>query len=167
MLRHFPLLLAVGCHVVPATADNLESRFSSPFAERSGQTTRGTDQTEIKLITNRNIVGPTGELLPPELATRTLGEQDYFEWCLRWNRLQHALATERAIPPQIISGRLTQRDGYSRSSWNGRFFGNARSATSYRSTTRSREEVWHLGGYGGGPVTLYNPFVPTTAIAPP
>ena len=114
------------------------------------------DGQEVK---NKLILGPTQELLAPFVATRNLHGKDYFEWCLRWNKLQYFLASKRAVPPQTIRGIVTTRHGYSEggtpnSYWRPPGFGHRS-----HSTSRTREEVWQIGGYGGGPVTIYNPFV--------
>jgi hypothetical protein len=117
------------------------------------------DQTVPPNATNRAILGPTGELLPPILSTQLLGEEDYFEWCLQWNKTQYAQASARAVPPRVISGWLTNRTSYTQSGTAGGLFGRARRG-SRDSTSQSRGQEWRVGGYGGGPVTIYNPFVP-------
>ena len=110
-------------------------------------------------VTNPTILSPAQDLLPPYIATQQLYGLDYFEWCLRWNKLQDFLAKERAIPPQTIRGSVTTEEGYWESSSGGNPFRSSRAHGSYRSTIRSRQEVWRIGGYGGGPLNLYNPFV--------
>ncbi len=103
------------------------------------------------------ILGPTSELLPPYIATRNLRGDDYLEWCLRWNRSQQAAAAQRAVPAKVIRGRTTTRRSVSSRGvrgWYWRSYGGSRDSTS-----RTREDVWELGGYGGGPLEIYNPFV--------
>ena len=156
MLRYFPTLVLLGCPFGHATAED----FGRPQRAASMVDARGARRTDARFDNNHGILDPTGDLLPPLLATRSLSDDDYFEWCLRWNKRQYELASERAVSPRRISGWLTNRSGYARSERAGRFFGSTRTATSYQSTTQSRRQVWYVGGYGGGPVEIYNPFVP-------
>ena len=112
-------------------------------------------------VTNGAILGPTDELLLPYVATQALYGSDYYEWCLRWNRLEEYLAEKRARPPRTLRGWATTLQGYSEGTSGGYGFvaRPTRYRNSYTSTSDSREQQWQLGGYGGGPVTIYNPFV--------
>lgn len=135
-----------------------------------GRDLRSTQQpvnlADGQAVTNNTILGPTQELLPPLVATRTLQREDYFEWCLRWNKLQYFLAEQRAIPPRTIHGSVTSREGYSQEIRGASFWRPARVHNLYNSTSQTREEVWQIDGYGGGPVTVYNPFVTTHGKSP-
>ena len=138
-------------------------------------TAEGTDQshapTQLQLsavqladgqtVTNDNLLGPDEDLLPPYLATQVLAGQDYFEWCLRWNKLQDTLAERRSIPARTVRGytsthlshsqRVSVGYGWWRRSGQGRH--------AIYSTSRHHEVTWRIGGYAGGPVTFFNPFV--------
>jgi hypothetical protein len=117
-----------------------------------------THRPAAEVVRNSRILDPTGELLAPYLAAQLLDGKDYVEWCLRWNRNQYTLASQRAVPPRKISGWVTERWG---SSWYGTVGGFHRHSGRQfqKSTTTGREQVWYVGGHGGGPVTIFNPFV--------
>ncbi len=113
-----------------------------------------------QVVTNETILGPNRELLEPYIATRRLQGDDYAEWCLRWNKLQYYLAERRSIPPQTIRGWETNSLSFSQGYAGSYGFGRpARVTRLSNSSSHTREQVWRLGGYGGGPVNIYNPFV--------
>ena len=55
--------------------------------------------------------------------------------------------------PRELSGWVTKQRGFAQRGY-------------FESTTQTYEQVWLSGGYGGGPVTLYNPFVPPLPCPP-
>lgn len=120
------------------------------------------------LVENKAILGPTGELLPPALATQQLRGNDYFEWSLRWNKQQHRVASNRAVSATTIRGQLTRQSSFVQQGFanSGGLFrrGRGRNVTSSRSTTDTREQLWRVGGHGGGPVSIYNPFISDAAL---
>ena len=163
-MRYLLLLLLLNGSI-DATAQEL--RFPPSAVQQLMELLPPVNPKDRDVPSNQRILGPTGELLPPYLATRSLGPTDYFEWCLRWNARQYELAKERAVPPRVISGRQTDRRGYSRGWAERRRFATSRFGRSFGSTTLSREQNWYIGGYGGGPVTIYNPFVPPSETVTP
>ena len=112
-------------------------------------------------VTNKSILGPTGELLPPTLATKQLRGQDYFEWCLRWNKQQYVEASRRATPATSLRGQVTRQSSFVQGSNSSGFFrrGGNSFRTASNSVTDSRQQLWKIGGNGGGPVAIYNPFI--------
>lgn len=131
----------------------VEARPAAPEADPAPIT------ADALLTSGGNIVDARGELLLPSAAARLLDRAAYFEWCLQWNRQQVSLAKQRAIAPRKITGQETTRRGSWQGTRLGGFYRGSSTRGNYRSTTRSRELVWYEGGYGGGPITLYNPFV--------
>ena len=153
LIYAFPFLLSISLLTqlsAQSETERLPTLIQRPVSLEDGQT-----------VTNHALLAPTQELLPPYLATQALHGSDYFEWCLRWNKLQEYLAEERAIPPRILRGWTTSRQGYTEGTGGGYGFSSrlTRFRQSYNSTSDSREQQWQLGGYGGGPVMIYNPFV--------
>ena len=113
-----------------------------------------------RIGTSDSVLGPDQQLLQPYIATQTLQGDAYVEWCLRWNTAQYHLAARRSIPARTIRGSVSSQSSFSQGNTGGFGFRRPTRVThSYHSTGQSREQVWRLDGYGGGPVNLYNPFV--------
>ncbi len=158
-LRFVPFLILIVIVSRAAADDGAVVGRSSPAASLEQLPVIESIPPGSSTSAQTDLLGPTGELLPPYLATRTLSGKAYFEWCLRWNQQQHQLAEQRRIPPRRVSGRVTQRRGFSRSTSSGGYFYGV-SRGDFQSESRDTEREWEIGGYGGGPITIYNPFVP-------
>ena len=115
---------------------------------------------DVVVTSSGRVFDARGELLRPNAAASLLDRAEYFEWCLQWNRRQEEIAKQRAIAPRRITGWETKRRGVWQSSRTGGFYRGSRNRGNYESTVRSRQLVWYEGGYGGGPITLYNPYAP-------
>ncbi len=116
-----------------------------------------------QIVTNEALLGPTQELLEPFVAKQILQGDDYFEWCLRWNRLQTYLAKQRSFPPRTIRGWMTRQSSFSQGSVGGfGFRGGGPVWRLYHATSQNHQQEWKIGGYGGGPVDIHNPFVNMT-----
>ena len=110
-------------------------------------------------VTNTSVLGPDQDLLPPYIATQVLQGEDYFEWCLRWNKLQYYQAEQRSESPRTLNGSRGSFQRYTEGFLPGRFSRGSRIRLSEYATSDTRQQQWQLGGHAGGAVTLYNPFV--------
>ena len=99
------------------------------------------------------VIGGNNEPMDPYFAQQQLSGKAWTEWAIAWNKQQYSQARLKRRPPIIISGTITTIDGTQRS--------RSRSITTdYRDTKiRVIERRWQIGGYGGGPVHIFNPFV--------
>ena len=146
-MRYLPLVIFFVC----AFGWNTDSR-----AQQFGATAALADGQKV---TNPRILGLDGDLLAPELATQHLHGADYHEWCLRWNRLAVHRAEQAKIPPLTLRGGTSESSSFTIGTLGTNVFRRTRGTRRTRSTSSFRPQVWRIGGYGGGPVTLYNPFV--------
>lgn len=138
-------------------------------APADGQVTIDPSRKSVALadgqtVANPRILGPTQELLQPVLAGETLYGEDYFEWCMRWNKLEEHLAEQRAIAPRSIRGSVSSGSSFSVGAVGRSLFGCTSGSRRTTFSSQSREQVWRIGGYGGGPVTIYNPFVDNASL---
>ena len=146
-MRYLAAACVCFCWFGPATKCCAET-YRLPVTLADGQT-----------VTHTRVLGLDGDLLSPELATKNLQGADYHEWCLRWNRLALYRADQEKIPPLTVRGGVSEQTSFATGVLGTNVFRRTLGRRRTRSSSRWQEQVWRIGGYGGGPVTIYNPFV--------
>jgi hypothetical protein len=101
-------------------------------------------------------------------------KMDWPTWATNWNQLQYKIAHERAHPDTILEGYVVEetetcsvvRSGGGRRVYYSEpfpYFPLSDRYTANVTTTKTVKRTpqrWVIRGYGGGPVMIYNPYVP-------